>query len=670
MRMTRVLLLSASIVMATTMIAMPGVASADPDALAGPNANLTAPGGIVQTPDGGLWITDEVGGVCRLALGAQPHLVDSPWCGAVEPPENEEEAPEAGDEDALPVPPIVPVDGAGTATGPGSVGGLAFDPQTDNFYVSDRDSSGGGVWRLHFDRASGVIDGATQIVSTTDRVETLTLGPDAAGDGGRDVFFVTKRAGDLMRISDPAGQPGQPELVMSLGLLDVTSIAASDDALYLGDADGGVKRLSLTAPGAAPQAVPGLDGLIVSAVAVDPARDRLYAGTANADAAAPSPDLEDVVEVVDLSTGAHEPYEQGLTSVTALGVGSDGALVIADDPSLVSQFTVWQARLWRTAVQPMGKPQVQITARPAAISAAAGASVSYGSRDAASFECRLNDGAFEACPGSGSGVRSFAALPEGTHRFSVRAKDTLTGLYASVRFTLDRTAPNVTAIQPTNDYIEGGLAPRIRFSAYEDGISYACSVDDGPFTPCYSGNPVDDLTPGVHVLRVVGTDAAGNASDPNAASASVKITVLARWRPPTAEGSAPASAGASVASAPAAAAPAPAQAPVEVKPLLFPFTLRVKDSPSTTRRLRFGLSAPGGSAELRITVKNWRGRTVLTRALPVRPNARNRLDLSLTRAEQRRLRPGRYLVRAVLSTARGTEGNPQTHWLRVRARSR
>jgi hypothetical protein len=58
---------------------------------------------------------------------------------------------------------------------------------------------------------------------------------------------------------------------------------------------------------------------------------------------------------------------------------------------------------------------------------------------------------------------------------------------------------------------------------------------------------------------------------------------------------------------------------------------------------------------------------VLTRVVTVRPNARNGLDVKLTRAEQRRLRPGRYLVRAALRTARGAEGNAQTHWLRIKA---
>jgi hypothetical protein len=315
-------------------------------------------------------------------------------------------------------------------------------------------------------------------------------------------------------------------------------------------------------------------------------------------------------------------------------------------------------------VHETGWPQATITSSPAAASAATDVRFAYRSRDGASFECRLDDGAFESCPGSGSGEQTYRDLPEGGHHFSVRAKDGHTGVHASATFTLDRTAPTVTAIQPANEYLEGVSAPRIRFSSGESGIAYTCSLDGGPFKQCYSGNPVEDLTPGVHVLRVVGTDAAGNASDPNAASASVRITVLARWRADVAPtGAATAAAAAAV----PGVAVAGTSAASEAKPLLFPFTLRFKDAKGTTRLLRFGLDAPHGSAQLRVTVKDWRGRTVLTRVVTVRANARNRLDLTLTRAEQRRLRPGRYLVRAALRTAHGAEGNAQTHWLRIKA---
>jgi hypothetical protein len=230
-----------------------------------------------------------------------------------------------------------------------------------------------------------------------------------------------------------------------------------------------------------------------------------------------------------------------------------------------------------------------------------------------------------------------------------------------VRFAVDRTAPKVVAIQPTTEYLAGISVPRIRFSANESGIAYTCSVDGGPFKRCFSGNPIDGLAPGVHVLRIVGTDAAGNASSPNDPDATVRMVVHARWAP-TVELQTPAAA------VPAAGAIAVAgeTATSEHKPLLFPFTLRYKDSAGKTRVLRFGLGAPHGSAHVRVTVKDWRGRTVLTRVVSVRANARNSLAVTLTKAEQRRLRPGRYLVRAALRTARGLEGNAQTHWLRIR----
>ena len=299
-------------------------------------------------------------------------------------------------------------------------------------------------------------------------------------------------------------------------------MAVTEDALYLGGV--GLSRLSLTDAAATPQPVAGFEGREITALAADAARGRLYVGDV-------APQLGDVVEVVNVETGDHEPYERGFATVTTLGVDADGAVLVADDPSLATQFTAWQARLWAIPVHETGWPQATITSSPAAASAATDVRFAYRSRDGASFECRLDGGAFEPCPGTGSGEQTYHGLPEGEHHFSVRAKDGLTGLHAGATFTLDRTAPKVTAIQPANEYLEGVSAPRIRFSVNEPGIAYTCSLDGGPFKPCYSGNPVEGLAPGVHVLRVVGTDAAGNASDPNAPSASVRITMLARWRP-------------------------------------------------------------------------------------------------------------------------------------------
>jgi hypothetical protein len=654
MRMTHRLVLCASI---AALLALPGVASAEPSLIAPGTTGITAPSGIVRTPDGAVWVADEVDGVCRVATEGTAALVDSPWCGGE--PHAEEEAPETEDELAAPVPVI------GETVAPGSVSGLVFDARNDSFYVGDRRSAGGGVWRLHYDRASGAIDGGTQIFATADRVDTVALSP-----AGR-LYFLTKRAGQIMRIADPtADVPAAPEVVATIGPGavvepedetapeapetevedEVETMAATDDALYLGGT--GLKRLSLSGTGATPQLVAGFEGREVTGLAIDGARGRLYVGDV-------APQLGDIVEVVDVATGEREPYEQGFATVTTLGVDADGAVLVGDDPTLATQATAWHARLWHVPLQPTGRPQAAITSAPPAASPATDATFAYQSRDGATFECRLDDGAFMTCAGTGSGEQTYRDLAEGEHRLSVRAIDGHTGLHATTRFTLDRTAPVVTAIQPTTEYAEGVSTPRIRFSANESGITYTCSLDWGPFKQCFSGNPIDNLSAGVHVLRVVATDAAGNRSAANAPAATVRIVVHARFRPADDNpgGTTP---------PPPSAGVAGTTATSEAKPVLFPFTLRFKDAAGKTRTLRFGLDAPGTSAQLRVTVKDWRRRTVLTRVVTVRPDAHNRVSLTLTRAEQRRLRPGRYLVRAVLRTARGVEGNAQTHWLRVR----
>ena len=93
MRMTHRLVLCASI--AALTIATPGVASADPDLLAPGTTGLTAPTGIARTPDGAVWVADEVRGVCRVVAG---DLVDSPYCGNAPHDENEDEENEPAED--------------------------------------------------------------------------------------------------------------------------------------------------------------------------------------------------------------------------------------------------------------------------------------------------------------------------------------------------------------------------------------------------------------------------------------------------------------------------------------------------------------------------------------------------------------------------------------------
>jgi hypothetical protein len=659
----------AFIALMTAAAAIPAAAAADPAAHPGAVTGMSAPAGVVQTPDGNVWVADDAQGLCRVAFAAEPHLVESPWCQP-EAPDGNETHPEAPHVEEGPagdplVPEVVPV----PSDRPGGIGGLVFDPATDNFYAADVASGAGGVWRMHLDRATGTIDGGELIASAGVRVQSVALAPPTTPGAEPDVLYLTKRGGVLMRIADPATAPKYPQRIRVLGdEAEIGGMVTSGDTLYL--ADGGVSRVSLADDTAAAERLSGLDDVSISAVAVDPARGRLYAGSSNLNG-------EDVVKVVDLATGQAEPYELGFAAVTALGLDPDGRLLVTDDPGIANGSALeGLGRMWRVDMQPLGRPQAQITAGPKALTNAATITLAYQARDGATFECRLDDGPYEACTGTGSGERSWTGLRDGEHRLQVRATDSVTGLPVSRRFRLDRTAPNVGVVLSVNDITEGDPSPRLRFAAYEWGMTYTCTLDGVPFSPCGWDEALPSLSAGDHVVRVVGVDAAGNSSDPSAPSSSVTVRVRpqgqAATRPVATPRPAPAPAAPAAARAPAATAPAAATAGTvavapDRRPVLYPFTLRFR---SAAAPLRFGLRAAPEATTARIAVKNWLGRTVITRVVMLRPGSTNRVNLTLTRSEQRRLRPGRYLVRAVLRTARGTEGNPQTHWMRVRPAGR
>jgi len=406
---------------------LPATASAEPEPLAPAGTGLSAPPAGVHTPGGGIWVADETRGVCRVVPGIQAALLDSDWSGAGAP------RPCGGRESESGPPEL------GAHSGPKNAGGLVFDARTSNFYVSDRSSSGGAIWRLHLDAATGAIDRGAPLLYLEDRVERLTLGPPAVADAAPDVFFDTKSGGAIMRLADPAGVPEPPAEVADLARTDVFGWRPRTTRCTWPTA--GVTRYPLGGAGeTAPEPVAGFEGATVTARR---ARGRLYAGTS-------TPHLDDRVDVLALATGRVEGYEQGFAGITALGLDGDGGLLVADDAewAIGAEGTIGEGRLWRFGLQPLDRPAVRILAGPAAVSAAGGASFSYAARDGATFECRLSAEAYAPCPGHGTGSQAYDALDEGRHVFSVRARDGVTGLAAKRAFVLDRTAPTVTSSRP------------------------------------------------------------------------------------------------------------------------------------------------------------------------------------------------------------------------------
>jgi hypothetical protein len=153
-------------------------------------------------------------------------------------------------------------------------------------------------------------------------------------------------------------------------------------------------------------------------------------------------------------------------------------------------------------------PNTTITANPPALTNSASASFSFTSTEAGTFECRLDAGAFAAC----TSPRSYTALADGSHTFSVRAVDTagnVDATPATYTWTVDSGAPNTTITgapaDPSND-----ASPTITFSASEPGSSFECQLDGGSFSPCTSPHDLSGLADGSHTFAVRATDSAGN----------------------------------------------------------------------------------------------------------------------------------------------------------------
>lgn len=76
-----------------------------------------------------------------------------------------------------------------------------------------------------------------------------------------------------------------------------------------------------------------------------------------------------------------------------------------------------------------------------------------------------------------------------------------------------RTPEDVTA--PVTSIVSGPVdrgASVFEFAA-DEPATFACSVDDGDFEPCESGEEIDDLDAGWHTLAVQATDLSGNTDE-------------------------------------------------------------------------------------------------------------------------------------------------------------
>jgi hypothetical protein len=158
-------------------------------------------------------------------------------------------------------------------------------------------------------------------------------------------------------------------------------------------------------------------------------------------------------------------------------------------------------------------PQTTITSGPTGLVSDATPTFGFSSEPGATFQCRIDAGAFAAC----SSPFTTPTLGNGPHTFAVRAVDAATNVDASPAtrgFTVDTVAPETTFTRTPGKTVFTTRV-KFRFISNEAGVTFECKKDAKAYKPCTS--PLRwKVKLGKHVLRVRAIDAAGNV-DPTPA---------------------------------------------------------------------------------------------------------------------------------------------------------
>jgi 6-phosphogluconolactonase (cycloisomerase 2 family) len=170
-------------------------------------------------------------------------------------------------------------------------------------------------------------------------------------------------------------------------------------------------------------------------------------------------------------------------------------------------------------------PATSITAGPPAATTDNTPEFSFTGDDAgATFACRIDSGPFAAC----SSPFTASTLPDGSHRFQVRATDAVGNVEAAPAessFTVDTSVPVVDPPPPDTTAPDTDLTSEpaaqltakkktvkaaFEFAASEAGSRFECRLDSAAFSACTSPQSLK-LKVGAHTFRVRAIDAAGNA---------------------------------------------------------------------------------------------------------------------------------------------------------------
>jgi hypothetical protein len=196
----------------------------------------------------------------------------------------------------------------------------------------------------------------------------------------------------------------------------------------------------------------------------------------------------------------------GSATYSGLGDGShtfDVKAVNGGDESTATSYT------WTIDTQP---PALTITQEPSDPSGDSTAHFEFSAADQTSvtFQCRLDDSAFQACstpPG-----QDYSNLTNATHTFTLKGTDAA-GNESTTHYSwlVDTVRPVVT-IDPTstprNPTNQTGAS--FRFSSNKEPSTFQCKLDAGTFSSCTSPQTYGPLGEGAHVFSVRATDSLGH----------------------------------------------------------------------------------------------------------------------------------------------------------------
>jgi hypothetical protein len=220
-----------------------------------------------------------------------------------------------------------------------------------------------------------------------------------------------------------------------------------------------------------------------------------------------------------LDGGTQSHCDSGNFSAEGLADGSHTFSVVAkdiagnvSDPTTVS----WDVQ--------RGAPYTTIDFGPNGASKQATASFQFSSNKPGTFECKLDDGAWDTC----TSPANLSGLSDGSHTFSVRAVSSVAPVGVkdptppSRTWTVDTVAPDVSIDSAPEGQVVSYTGD-VTFSSTDPDAGFQCKVGSGLYDACSSPWHITGLSAGEQTVTVRAVDAAGNVS---ATPATATWTVL------------------------------------------------------------------------------------------------------------------------------------------------